>query len=122
MDKIRNPHKYISAVQEKDVQIVSEQSELQCERKMAMGPNTVHEHITADPYTQTVVFKGVPTEQKRGFVTNTIYEAAGELYLEFVMNWQDDDPSADMNSEQMQTTLTAAVEHTREVAEAEAKK
>jgi Domain of unknown function (DUF1857) len=117
LNKIRHPDKYIAGVT--NVEIVKEHGELSVERKMQQGGRVVHEYITADPLTLTVVFKTAPDDPHyRGFVTNTVFEEDGQVYLDFTLNWMGKNPEAQDMQAQVETAIIGAVMHTKELAEA----
>lgn len=98
-------------------------SDKQIERKMKTEDgNVVHEFITADELTKTVVFKTANNPKTRGFVSNTLYEEDGEVWLDYTLNWVlKDDAMPDM-TEQMTNMIKGAVEHTKQLAEERAGK
>jgi hypothetical protein len=118
VDKIRRPDKYVPGVT--NVEIVDDINELCVERKMSLGEKIVHEHITADPLTKTVVFKMLSNPTFRGFVINTLYEDDGKVYLDYTMNWHAKDAPGPDSQAEMEQAIRNAVEHTKQIAEAAA--
>jgi hypothetical protein len=102
----------------KKVEVVKELGAHQIERKMWLENGTeIHEIITADELTHTVVFKSASNPKMRGFVTNTLYEEGGSVCLEYTMNW-DFKGAAPPDHQKIQQ----AVEHAKKLAEQEAAK
>jgi Domain of unknown function (DUF1857) len=117
LDKIRRPDKYVPGVS--NVEIVEERGDLSVERKMQQGARVVHEYITADPFTLTVTFKTAPDDPSyRGFVTNTVFEEDGQVYLDYTLNWMGKTPEAKDMQAAAEEAIVGAVMHTKELAEA----
>lgn len=55
--------------------------------KFGNDSHPIHEFITYDDLTQTVVFKLLDDPWFTGIVTNTVYEAEGRVELEYTMHW-----------------------------------
>jgi Domain of unknown function (DUF1857) len=118
VDKMRAPYKYLPGITKDQVTIPRDISPMCVERKMNIGPTTMHEIITADEATLTVVYKSVPGAGSRGFVTNTIVEDGQDLYLDYTMQMVFKDES--VSEAAMKEKIVEAVEHTKQVAEEQA--
>ena len=105
------------------VEVPQEFGDKQIERKMTTEDGTlVHEWITADELTKTVVFKTVNNPKMRGFVSNTLYEEDGGVWLDFTLNWVFKDEGMPDVTETMTGMIKSAVEHTKQLAEKRAAK
>jgi hypothetical protein len=107
----------------KTVEVVREFGANQIERKMKLEDGTeVHEFITADDLTQTVVFKSAVNPKTRGFVTNTLYDEGDAVYLDYTMNWGSKDQVPPERQKMLADKIRLAVEHTKKLAEDSAAK
>ncbi len=88
-EKIERPERFVPGA--RDVEIVRRIDDRAVERVMRIGPpdapRTVREVISYDDATMTVIFKLVDDPVNVGFVTNTIFEDAGLVKLDFTMRW-----------------------------------
>jgi hypothetical protein len=121
VQKVRRPDLFVPGVT--NVEVVRDISELSIERKMTVeGGKVVHELISADPLTKTIVFKHHEGDDMyRGVVINTLFEEGSEVFLDYTMNWYFKNGTGPQNQEAMQETITKAVTRTKEVAEEAAK-
>ncbi len=119
-EKIERPERFVPGA--RDVEIVRRIDDRAVERVMRIGPpdapRTVREVISYDDATMTVIFKLVDDPVNVGFVTNTIFEDAGLVKLDFTMRWTRRDGGADDASMDRAAMIRRAVENTRDVCEA----
>lgn len=119
-EKIERPERFVPGA--RDAEIVRRIDDRAVERVMRIGPpdapRTVREVISYDDATMTVIFKLVDDPVNVGFVTNTIFEDAGLVKLDFTMRWTRRDGGADDASMDRAAMIRRAVENTRDVCEA----
>lgn len=119
-EKIERPERFVPGA--RDVEIVRRIDDRAVERVMRIGPpdapRTVREVISYDDATMTVIFKLVDDPVNVGFVTNTIFEDAGLVKLDFTMRWTRRDGGVDDASMDRAVVIRRAVENTRDVCEA----
>lgn len=114
VEKIRAPQRFVPGVE--TVEVVREFGPLSIERRMQAGGTLVHELITADPTTLSVMFKLVGDQRYRGFVLNLIYP--GDVpELEYVMHWHPRAGAAPDPTD-WQAAIVGAVEQAKALAEA----
>jgi hypothetical protein len=79
----------------------------------------VHEMITADEMTKTVIFKHHHTDDVfRGFVINMVFEEEGEVFLNYTMNWYYKAGEGEDIQAAFQDNIKKAVMKAKEIAEA----
>lgn len=119
-EKIERPERFVPGA--RDVEVVRRIDDRAVERVMRIGPpdapRTVREVISYDDATMTVIFKLVDDPVNVGFVTNTIFEDAGLVKLDFTMRWTRRDGGADDAVMDRAAVIRRAVENTRDVCEA----
>lgn len=118
-DKIRRPDKYVPGVIE--VQVVQEFGPDSIERRMVAKDGDkqkiVHEIITADPATRTVIFKLKDDPDYTGYVINMIFEEGGVVELDYTMHWTQKDPSKTLAEPDWAKAIRGAVLHAKQLAE-----
>ncbi|WP_227268101.1 AtaL-like protein [Roseobacter weihaiensis] len=121
-DKIRRPDKYVPGVI--DVEIVQEFGPDSVERRMVAkdgdGQKTVHETITADDATRTVIFKLKDDPDYTGYVINMIFEEDGVVELDYTMHWTQKDPTKSLSEPDWAKAIEGAVRHAKDLAEGKA--
>jgi len=114
VEKIRAPQRFVPGVEA--VEIVRDLGPLSIERRMQVGGTLVHELITGDPATLSMMFKLIGDQRHRGFVLNIIYP--GDVpELEYVMHWHPR-PGAAPDPTDWQASVVGAVEQAKALAEA----
>lgn len=120
VEKMRRPDKYVPGVVSVDV--VQEFSDLAIERRMTAkeggAEKTIHEIITADPETMTVIFKLKDDPVYTGYVINMIFDEDGKVELDYTMHWTPKDASAVTNEPDWARAIQGAVLHAKKLAEA----
>lgn len=123
-DKIERPDKYVPGVTA--VEIVNRLGDRTVERVMhvsaARQDNRVHEIISYDDATMTVVFKLKDDPLYTGIVTNTVFEEDGRVELAYVLYWTPKDPRTLPPEIDLAEVIKAAVLHAKALAEARAQK
>ena len=119
IEKIRRPDKYVPGVISVDV--LQEFSDLSIERRMTAregdAEKVVHEIITADPETRTVIFKLKNDPIYTGYVLNMVFDEDGKVELDYTMHWTPKDPAATINEPDWERGIQNAVLHAKKVAE-----
>ena len=94
-EKVRRPDKYVPGITRAEIR--REISPTSVERVMYatgdLGEKTIHEIISWDKATMTVVFKLLNDPVYTGIVTNTVFDEDGKVELGYVMHWTAKDPS-----------------------------
>ncbi len=118
-EKIRRPDKYIPGVV--SVEFPQEFGPHTVERIMVLDDGkarkTVHEIITADDTTKTVIFKLKDDPVYTGFVINMVFDGEAATDLDCTMNWVPKDKSLLMREPNWATMLKNAVLQTKKMAE-----
>src|SRR5579872_6908753 len=118
-DKIEHPDRFLPGVQQ--VEVRRRLGERSIERVMHLragaAEKVIHEIISWDEPTLTVVFKLAGDPVYTGFVTNTIFEEDGKVVLDFTMNWTPRHPTAPQQEPDWAASIRGAVLHTKELAE-----
>ncbi|HEX2572688.1 MAG TPA: DUF1857 domain-containing protein [Polyangia bacterium] len=120
-EKIERPDLYVPGVERVEY---ARRVGPQCfERRMyanfGAGAHPIHELITYDDLTMTVVFKLVDDARFTGIVTNTVYEADGQVELEYTMHWSPR-PAARVSDGNWDEIVRHAVLHACHMAEGRA--
>ncbi len=113
LDKIERPEKYIDGVT--DVEIDQGRDGVTIRKMTLPTGKRIMEAITADERTRVVVFKSIGDPDAVALVTNTVFEEDGEVLLNFTYSGA---PRAGAAPANMMEMIHAAVEHTKELAEA----
>lgn len=120
VEKVRHPDRYVPGVI--SVEVVQEFSELAIERRMVVrdgeGEKVVHEIITADPATMTVIFKLKDDPAYSGYVINMIFDEDGTVELEYALHWTQKDPAAVIAGPDWSKAIEGGVLHAKAMAEA----
>lgn len=117
LEKIRRPVLFVPGIVR--VELVREFGEFAVERIMETDRGKViHEIISADSVTKSVVFKYADDPVYSGYVLNIILEEDGTVYLEFALHWveKDDAESAETESS-WSDSIRNAVLNTKQLAE-----
>lgn len=86
LEKMRHPDKYVPGIVR--VEILNDYDEFNIERSMeTIHGKVIHELISADKFTKTVIFKSFHDTMYSGFVSNTIFEEEDGVYLDYTLNW-----------------------------------
>ena len=118
LDKIERPDKYVPGVQKVDILERYDDGSVLREMLVDDGTSrkTVRERIASDRSTMTVIFKLPNDPEFMGFVTNTIFEEKGEVWLDYTCNWIPnylDDRTEDID---FNAAIRGSVLHTKELA------
>ena len=120
LEKIERPDLYVPGVER--VEIKRRLGPGCVERLMHLGGDrAVHEIITADEATHTVIFKLLDNPRYRGFVTNTIFADGGQVILDYTMNWAPRAAADEVPEANWSATLRGAVLHMKAMAEERAR-
>lgn len=118
-EKMERPDKYVPGVQK--VEIVQRFDEGSIERVMVAGggdqAKTIHEIITADDRTMTVVFKLKDDPIYTGFVINTVFEDEGHVWLDYTMHWTPKDIGAQIEEPDFAEVVKESVLKAKAMAE-----
>ncbi len=118
LEKIEHPERFVGA---RDVRIVRRLDDRAVERVMRIGPvdspRELHEVISYDDATRTVIFKLLDDPRHVGIVTNTVFEEGGVVRVGFTMSWVPREGGDDTTPETA-VMIRRAVETTRDVCEA----
>lgn len=86
LHKIRRPDLYVPGIVK--VEILNEFGEFAVERRMETGHGkSIHEVISADELTKSVIFKYKSDPVFSGYVLNIVYEEENSVYLEYALHW-----------------------------------
>jgi hypothetical protein len=122
VEKVERPDLYVPGVRR--VEIVRRLGPTTVERRMGVGPpgaeRDVHELITYDAATMTVVFKLLDDPKYTGFVTNTVFAEGTGTTLDYTMNWQARGEEA--GGADWAAVIRQAVLHAKSLAEARARR
>ena len=118
-EKIRRPEKFLPGVV--SVEIPKEYGPNTVERIMVIedgkARKTVHEIVSADEATMTVIFKLKNDPIYTGFVSNTVFEERGRQLLDFTMNWTLKDSSLLIREPDWEAAIKQAAIQAKEMAE-----
>lgn len=122
LEKMRRPDKYVPGVV--SVDILRAISDMAVERRMVVKDGsrekTVHEIVSADPETKSVIFKLRNDPVYTGYVLNMIFEEDGKVELDYTLHWTAKDPSLDAVEPDWAKAIEGAVLHAKALAEKEA--
>lgn len=97
-------------------------SELSIERRMVVKDGdrekTIHEIITADPGTMTVIFKLKDDPVYTGYVVNMVFDEDGIVELDYTMHWTPKNSTPPTGEPDWVSAIEAAVLHAKQLAEA----
>jgi len=118
-EKIRRPDKYVPSVV--SVEIPTEFGPNSVERIMVLedgkARKTVHEVISADETTRTVIFKLMNDPVYTGFVSNMVFDHGDYGELDYTMNWAPQGNSLLVREPDWDAVIKNAVLHAKKIAE-----
>ncbi|MEO0460635.1 MAG: DUF1857 domain-containing protein [Myxococcota bacterium] len=104
-----------------EVRVVQEFGPDSIEREMIVKDGdttkTVHELITADPATKTVIFKLKNDPDYTGYVINMVFDEGGIVELDYTMHWTQKDPSKSLREPDWSKAIKSAVLHAKGMVE-----
>lgn len=119
VEKVRHPDRFVPGVI--SVEVLHEFSDLAIERRMVVaapaGEKIVHEIITADPATMTVIFKLKDDPDYTGYVINMIFAEDGKVELDYTLHWTQKDPAAFIAGPDWAEAIKGAVLQAKALAE-----